>query len=359
MSNPAPSQHDWQTALLALDSSIQQAIGSLDASGLQIVMVVGGDGRLAGTLTDGDIRRGLLRGLTLASPIETILHRVPLTVSPQMGRDAVLNLMGVHKVHQIPVVDEGRSIVGLHLWDELLAVPVRNNLVVVLAGGKGTRLRPLTENCPKPMLPVRGKPMLEHIVDRAKSEGFTRFVFAINYLGHLVEDYFKDGSGWQVDISYIRESAPLGTAGALGLLRPIPSEPVIVTNGDLVTDLRYSELVDFHTRKGADATMAVRTHEWQNPFGVVQTDGADIVGFEEKPVWRSQINAGIYVLSPAALEAVGENEHCDMPTLFNRLREKSRKTVAFHMHEPWLDVGHPKDLEIARRDDNAPARKST
>ena len=358
MSNPIPLQQDWKTTLLALDSSIQQAIGSLDASGLQIVMVVEPDGKLAGTLTDGDIRRGLLRGLTLASPIETILHRTPLTASPQIGRDAVLNLMGVHKIHQVPVVDQSRSIVGLHLWDELLSVPARSNLVVVLAGGKGTRLRPLTENCPKPMLPVRGKPMLEHIVDRARREGFTRFVFAINYLGHLVEDYFKDGRRWEVDISYIREAAPLGTAGALGLLRPIPSEPVIVTNGDLVTDLRYSELIDFHTQNGADATMAVRTHEWQNPYGVVQTNGADIVGFEEKPVWRSQINTGIYVLGPAAFEAVGENEHCDMPTLFNRLRERSRKTVAFHMHEPWLDVGHPKDLEIARREDDAPARKT-
>ncbi len=359
MSKTAPLQYDWKSTLLAFDSSIQQAIGSLDASGLQIVMVVGADGKLAGTLTDGDIRRGLLRGLTLASPIETILHRAPLTVPPQMGRDDVLNLMSVHKIHQLPIVDENRGIIGLYLWDEILSVPSRNNLVVVLAGGKGTRLRPHTENCPKPMLQVRGKPMLEHIVDRAKREGFTRFVFAINYLGHLVEEYFQDGSRWQVEVSYIRESTPLGTAGALGLLRPVPSDPVIVTNGDLVTDLPYSELIEFHSSKGADATMAVRTHEWQNPYGVVQTDGADITGFEEKPVWRSQINAGIYVLGPAAFDAVGENEHCDMPTLFNRLRERSRKTVAFHMHEPWLDVGHPKDLEIARREENAAARKAT
>ena len=355
MSKTAP-QGDWKTALLAQDSSIQQAIGSLDASGLQIVMVVGPDGKLAGTLTDGDIRRGLLRGLALASPLEAILHRAPLTVSPQMGRDDVLNLMSIHRIHQLPIVDESRNIVGLHLWDTLLSIRVRNNLVVVLAGGKGTRLRPHTENCPKPMLPVRGKPMLEHIVDRARRDGFTRFVFAINYLGNQIEDYFKDGRGWQVDISYIRESEPLGTAGALGLLRPVPFEPVIVTNGDLVTDLRYSELIDFHNDNGAEATMAVRTHEWQNPFGVVQTDGANIIGFDEKPIWRSQINAGIYVLGPAALDAVGANEHCDMPTLFNRLRERARKTIVFHMHEPWLDVGRPKDLEIARREDNAAAR---
>lgn len=341
----------WKKVLLASNATIQQAISNLDTSGLQIAIVVGPDGKLAGTLTDGDIRRGLLRGMVLTNLIEDIVQREPLIVPPHMDRERVLSLMGTSRIHQLPVVDENRNIVGLHIWDKLLTARRHTNLMVVLAGGKGTRLRPHTENCPKPMLPIRGKPMLEHIVERAKREGFSRFVFAINYLGHLVEDYFADGSRWQVDISYIRESSPLGTAGALGLLQPIPDEPVLVTNGDLVTDLRYSEILDFHVQNQATATMAVRSHEWQNPFGVVQTEGMDIVGFEEKPVWRSHINAGIYVLDPSALAAVGKNEHCDMPTLFNRLREKSRKTIVFHMHEPWLDVGHPIDLERARRDD--------
>lgn len=341
----------WKMTLLAADASIQQAIGNLDASGLQIAMVVGTDGKLAGTLTDGDIRRGLLRGMALASPIKDIIQREPLVVPPHMDRDAVLALMRTSKIQHLPVVGEDHTIIGLRIWDELLEAQRRDNVMVVLAGGKGTRLRPHTENCPKPMLPVRGKPMLEHIVDTAKREGFTRFVFAINYLGQQIEDYFADGSRWQVDISYIRESSPLGTAGALGLLRPRPGEPVLVTNGDLITDVRYAELLDFHLQHRADATMAVRAHEWQNPFGVVQTEGMNIVGFEEKPVWRSHINAGIYVLEPAALDAVGENEHCDMPTLFDRLRARSQKTIVFHMHEPWLDVGRPNDLELARRDD--------
>ena len=347
------NETSWKKALLPSNASIQEAIANLDASGLQIAMIVGPDGKLAGTVTDGDIRRGLLRAMPLTSPIQDIIQREPLVVTPQMGREPVLNLMSSHKIHQIPVVDESRNVVGLHIWDELLTARSRSNLVVVLAGGKGTRLRPHTENCPKPMLPVRGKPMLEHIVDRARSEGFSRFVFAINYLGHLVEDYFGNGSRWQVDISYVRETSPLGTAGALGLLQPSPAEPVLVTNGDLVTDLRYSEMLDFHMQNGAAATMAVRAHELQNPFGVVQIDGMDIVGFEEKPVWRSHINAGIYVLDPSALGAVGKNEYCDMPTLFNRLRQQSRKTIVFNVHEPWLDVGRPTDLELARRDDNA------
>lgn len=348
----------WKKALLPSSASIQEAIANLDASGLQIALIVGPDGKLAGTLTDGDIRRGILRGLGLTSPIQEIIQHEPLVVPSSMGRDKVLELMGSSKIHQLPVVDETHTIIGLHVWDELLAVPSRPNVMVVLAGGKGTRLRPHTEHCPKPMLSVRGKPMLEHIIDRAKREGFTRFVFAINYLGHLIEDHFGDGSRWQVDISYIRESSPLGTAGALGLLQPLPDAPVLVTNGDLVTDLRYAELLDFHTQHQADATMAVRLHEWQNPFGVVQTDGVDIMGFEEKPIWRSHINAGIYVLDPSVLSTVGENEYCDMPTLFNRLREKSRKTIVFHMHEPWLDVGRPNDLELARRDDGPASKES-
>lgn len=344
-------ENDWKSALLPSDSNIQQAIANLDASGLQIAMIVGPDGKLIGTVTDGDIRRGILRGVAMTSPVQEVMQRAPRVVPAHMDRKSVLELMSASKIHRMPVVDENRTIVGLRIWDELLAVRSRPNLVVVLAGGKGTRLRPHTENCPKPMLPVRGKPMLEHILDRARREGFTRFVFAINYLGHLVEDHFGDGSRWQVEISYIRESSPLGTAGALGLLHPCPTEPVLVTNGDLVTDLNYSELLDFHIQHQAAATMAVRAHEWQNPFGVVHTDGLDIVGFEEKPVWRTHINAGIYVLDPSTLGAVGENEHCDMPTLFNRLRERSRKTIVFHMHEPWLDVGRPNDLELARRDD--------
>ena len=290
----------WKKALLASDVSIQQAISNLDSSGLQIAMIVGPDGKLAGTLTDGDIRRGLLRGMPLTNPIQDIIQREPLVVPPHMSRDAVVKLMGTSKIHQLPVVDENGVLVGLHVWDELLGVRSRDNVMVVLAGGKGTRLRPHTENCPKPMLPVRGKPMLEHIVDRARRQGFTRFVFAINYLGHQIEDYFADGGRWQVEISYICETSPLGTAGALGMLKPLPSEPVLVTNGDLVTDVNYSEMLDFHIQQEAAATMAVRSHEWQNPFGVVQTDGMSIVGFEEKPVWRTTSMRNLCVRSSRA-----------------------------------------------------------
>jgi NDP-sugar pyrophosphorylase family protein len=222
--------------------------------------------------------------------------------------------------------------------------------MVIMAGGRGTRLGQHTENCPKPLLPVGGKPMLEHIIERAKAEGFNRFVIAIHYLGQMIEEYFGDGSRWQVQIAYLHEQTPLGTAGALGLMQPRPDEPFLVTNGDVLTDIRYGELLDFHCRHRAAATMAVRQHEWQHPFGVVKTKGVEIIGFEEKPILRSHINAGIYAMEPHTLDSLGLNEHCDMPTLFTRLKERDGRTIVYPMHEPWLDVGRPDDLLQARNE---------
>jgi len=338
----------WRTALLPGAATLQQAIRNLNESALQIALVVAQDGSLLGTVTDGDIRRGLLRGLNLSSPVDSIIHRDPLVVPPQLGRDMVLQLMKVNKVHQLPIVDSCRVVLGLHLWDELMTPQQRPNIVVIMAGGQGNRLRPHTENCPKPLLPVAGKPMLEHIIERAKAEGFEQFVLAIHYLGHMIEEYFEDGSRWHVNIEYLREQSPLGTAGAVGLLASRPDAPFVVTNGDVLTDIRYGELLDFHCRHGAAATMAVRVHEWQHPFGVVHTQGVDIVGFEEKPVARSHINAGIYVLEPAAFDALGAGEHCDMPALFERLQQRTLRTIVYPMHEPWLDVGRPDDYLSAQ-----------
>jgi len=345
--NPVPAK-PWRKALLPGKATLQHAVLNLDESALQIALVVSPNGTLLGTLTDGDIRRGLLRGLDMNSSIDAIIQREPLVVPPQLDRDTVLQLMQANKVHQLPVVDADRRVVGLHVWDEMIAPGQRPNLMVIMAGGQGTRLRPYTENCPKPMLPVGGKPMLEHIIERARAEGFQRFVLAIHYLGHMIEDYFGDGSRWQVQIGYLREEAPLGTAGAIGLLNPRPDAPFLVSNGDVLTDIRYGELLDFHVRNRAAATMAVRLHEWQHPFGVVRTKGVDIIGFEEKPVARSHINAGVYVLEPGALDALGAGERCDMPALFGRLQERAARTIVYPMHEPWLDVGQAGDYTSAQ-----------
>jgi len=334
----------WRKGILTAHATIQEAISNLDQVAIKIVLVVNEAGVLEGTITDGDIRRGLLKGLDLKSSITDVIHRNALVVPPEMTRELVMQLMVANKIQQIPAVDEHRRVVGLHLWDEIATPPVRSNLMVIMAGGMGTRMRPHTENCPKPLLLVAGKPMLEHIIEHAKLEGFSHFVLAVHYLGHMIEDHFGNGERLGVKIDYLREQSPLGTAGALGLLNPRPNAAFVVTNGDVITDINYGELLNFHLRHNAAATMAVRVHEWQHPFGVVQTEGVEIVGFEEKPVARSHINAGVYALDPDALNTLATDARCDMPTLFERLQELSKRTVAYPMHEPWLDVGRPDDL---------------
>ena len=340
----------WRNAILPSNATIAQSIQNLNEFSLKIILVVNEAGMLEGTISDGDIRRGLLKGLNLESSVNAIIHRNAFVVPPELERDLVMQLMVANKIQQVPVVDKKHRVIGLYTWDEITSPNSRSNVMVIMAGGMGTRLRPHTNHCPKPLLEIAGKPMLEHIIDRAKLEGFSHFVLTIHYLGEMIEDYFGDGKRFGVRIDYLRENAPMGTAGALSILKPLPITPFVVTNGDVITDIRYGGLLDFHIRQGAAATMAVRTHEWQHPFGVVNTEGIEITGFEEKPIVRSHINAGVYAIDPIALSVLVENDHCDMPTLFRRLQANSQRTVAYPMHEPWLDVGRPDDLKQANLD---------
>jgi dTDP-glucose pyrophosphorylase len=339
----------WRQALLPEDSTVGQAIRNLDQVSIKIVLVVDKINKLIGTISDGDIRRGLLKGLELNSPITSIVHHNALVVPPELTHDMVRQLMLVNKIQQIPIVDGHQNVVGLYLWDEIATPKTRDNLMVIMAGGKGTRLLPYTEDCPKPMVLVAGKPMLEHIIKRGILAGFNRFVLAIHHMGDVIETYFGNGEWLGIEINYSREESPLGTAGALALLNPKPDRPFVVTNCDVITDIHYGQLLDFHNRYQASATMAVRTHEWQHSFGVVQMQGVEIIGFEEKPVTRSRINAGVYALSPEVLNELIADVPCDMPMLFTRLQAKALRTVAYPMHEPWLDVGRPIDLQAANR----------
>lgn len=337
----------WRRALISPEATLAETIENLNTVAIKLALCVDAEGRLIGSVTDGDLRRGLLRGLTMRDPVREIANPNPLVVPEGADFDMVRAIMQVNKVLQVPVVDAAGRVVGLHLWDAFDALPSHDHTMVIMAGGKGTRLHPYTENCPKPMLPVAGKPMLQHIIERAKSQGFVRFVLSLNYLGQMIRDHFGDGSAYGVTIAYVEEDEPLGTAGALSLIQPRPESAFIVTNGDVLTDVDYSELIKFHERHNAHGVMAVRMYEWTNPYGVVQMEGMNITGFAEKPVARSHINAGVYAFSPAALEHLVRGRHCDMPTLFDRLREAKHRTVAYPVHEPWLDVGRPDDLERA------------
>jgi dTDP-glucose pyrophosphorylase len=340
----------WRKALLPIDATLKQAIENLNETSFQIAIIVTPDDAVVGILTDGDIRRGLLQQYNMNSPIEPIVQREPLVVPPELGRDSVLQLMQANRIHQLPIVDKDRRMLGLHLLDELIGPRQRQNLMVIMAGGQGTRLRPHTEECPKPMLSVNGKPMLEHIIERAKADGFQRFVLAVHYLGNVIEEYCGDGSRWNVQIDYLREESPLGTAGALSILNPLPDKPFVVSNADLMTDIGYGDILDYHSRHAASATMAVRIHKWQHPYGVVRTKGVNIIGFEEKPIIQNYINAGVYVLDPDVISALKEGEHCDMPELFSRLQSRGVHNIVYPMHESWLDVGRLDDLRQAQSD---------
>ena len=337
----------WTKALLSPLSSIEDAIKTLIDSSLRIVLIANSNFKLVGTVTDGDIRRGLLRGLTLTSPISEVINTKPIVAYQNFTREEVLKAMSHNKIYQIPIVDDDLKLVGLHIWEEQSTSAVRDNVMVIMAGGRGTRLLPKTEKTPKPMLLLGDKPILEHIIKRAKAAGIMEFVLAIHHLGEVIEEYFGNGQFLGVNISYIKEKSPLGTAGALGLIDPKPTKPIIVANGDVITDISFGDILEFHSQNNAMATMAVQAHELENPFGVVQTKGISITGYEEKPIIRSLVNAGVYVLNPSALDFLKKDTECSMPTLFEILRAESLNTIAFPLHENWLDLGSPSDLAKA------------
>jgi dTDP-glucose pyrophosphorylase len=340
----------WRKSLLPPGTTLRQVVNNLNETSLQIVLVVSTNNELLGTLTDGDIRRGLMNDdFNMSSAVEGIVNREPLVVPATLSREMVLQLMQANQIHQVPIVDEKRRVQGLHMWDEIIAPNQRSNLMLIMAGGEGKRLRPYTDDCPKPMLLVSGKPMLEHIIIGAKAEGFQHFILAVCYLGNMIEEYCGDGSRWDVQIDYLREQSPLGTAGAMSLLNPRPDAPFVISNGDVLTGIRYGDMLDYHCRHNASATMAVRIHEWQNPYGVVRTEGLNIIGLDEKPIIRNNINAGVYVLDPEVLDLLKPGESCDMPTLFSRLQEKGARIIVYPMHEPWLDVGQMDDLKQAQK----------
>jgi dTDP-glucose pyrophosphorylase len=331
-----------------MDAKILEAVRVLNDTGLGIVLVIEPSGKLIGTITDGDIRRGLLCGLSLNSSIKEVVHRDPIVVNEKVPRSQILKLMVESKVQQIPMVGEDFKVLGMHLWDDLHTQQLRSNKMVIMAGGRGSRLYPETATCPKPMLKINEKPILQHIIERAKLDGIHNFVIAVHYLSEIIKDYFGDGQKFGVSIEYLEEKSPLGTAGALSLLKSPQDSDILVTNGDLITEIKYGELLDYHIAHSAFATMAVKSHEYKNPFGVVEIRNLEIRDYQEKPVTISQVNAGIYVLSPQSLDLLQEDQPCDMSTLFQCMLAESQKVVAYPLYEDWRDIGNPIDLKEAR-----------
>lgn len=342
----------WKDVLVGPDTTILKAIGLIDASSLQIALVVDEAGRLLGTVTDGDVRRGILRGVSLERPVREIMFQSPTVADGHESREAVIARMKSKQLRQIPLVDQNGRVIGLDVWEELIDSPRRDNIVVLMAGGLGTRLGELTKECPKPLLRVGDKPVLETILENCKEYGFSKYYISVNYKAGMVKEYFGDGARWGVQICYLEENQRLGTAGALGLLPETPDLPLVVMNGDVLTKINFKHLIEFHEENCSTATMCVREYEFQVPFGVVQVDNHRLLNILEKPVHRLFVNAGIYVLNPEAIALVPPNSYFDMPSLFEALLQKQKETAAFPVREYWLDIGRMDDFERANGEYN-------
>lgn len=338
----------WRDALIPPHATVRDALARIGTSRCHIALVADDSGRLLGTVTDGDIRRALLGTVSLDAPVREVMTRTPITVPPGSDNVACIALMKSRSILQLPVIDGGR-IVGLILLEDLVApaASLRPNWVMLMAGGRGERLRPLTEQLPKPMLPIGGRPLLEIIIEEAARFGLKRFYLSVNYRAEAIIDHFGDGSRFGVEIRYLREDQQMGTAGALSLLRERPADPLLVMNGDLLTKLDFARLLDYHKARGADITVCVRAFDVELPFGVLTVDGESIRSIVEKPVEKFLVNAGIYVLQPSLIDRVPQGRRFDMPDLIREVLADGHAVRGFPIHEYWIDIGRADDLARA------------
>ena len=335
---------------LKATNSILEVINNIEDSQYQICFIVDDKDCLIGSITDGDIRRGLIEGYAIESHASKIMNSKPISIPSSHSEKEAQTIMASNQIKQLPVIDTDNKLIGVHLMDQILNLAPKENSILIMAGGFGKRMMPLTENLPKPMLKVAGKPILEHIILNAKAQGFRKFIISLHYLGNLIIDHFGDGSNLDISIQYIHEREPLGTAGAMALIDPSPNLPFIVTNGDIITDVNYANLLHFHESNKSQATMAIKKYELQNPYGVVNIKGLEITSFEEKPIQISYVNAGIYALNPSSLKYLKVNEPCDMPDFFELLKNNNHLITAYPIHETWADVGRPIDLSEVNED---------
>ncbi len=341
----------WDKVLITPGASIHDAIEAIDRGSLQICLVVDEDRRLLGTVTDGDIRRAILAGMDMGAPAEGIMYRTPHVGREGDAKETLLARMAAEMIRQIPLLDAEGRVVGLAYIEDLLSPPkARENWVVLMAGGMGTRLRPLTESAPKPLLTVGDKPLLETILESFVEQNFRRFYMAVHYRADMIRDHFGDGGKWDAEIRYVEEDTRLGTAGALRLIPERPQAPMIIMNGDLLTRVNFQHLLEYHRQHASKATMCVRTYDFRVPFGVVQIEDSRIKEIDEKPLHSFFVNAGIYVLEPEVIDRIPEGQVYDMTTLFEDIIKSEDATAVFPIHEYWLDVGRMDDLDQANKE---------
>ncbi len=343
--------HSWTNVLIKPTSTLRDALEIINNEALRVALVIDENYQLKGVVTDGDIRRGLLNNLALTAGVTQVMNTNPMTAVADTPRDDLIALMESNDILSIPLLDNGK-VVGLETLHDMLSKPVYQNPVFLMAGGFGTRLRPLTDTCPKPMLKIGNKPILETVIRSFIKSGFVNFYISTHYMPEQIEQHFGDGSDLGVSISYVYEESPLGTGGALGLLpKNLPKElPLIMMNGDVLTKVDFQRLLEFHIENQADATMCVREYDYQIPYGVVSGKGNKITSMVEKPIQRFFVNAGIYVVSPRVIQSVPENHHIDMPTLLEEHMVERENILMFPIHEYWLDIGRMDDFNRAQAD---------
>ena len=332
----------WKKTILKKNSSLGDVIKNLNTTGLKISLIIDYNNKLIGTVTDGDLRRGLLKGLNLGDKILSIINYKPIFVTTQSDKKAALTLMKNNYIEHVPILNLKGKISGLFFLSNLIASTkkIKKTKIVIMAGGYGKRLLPLTKKKPKPLIEVQGKPMLEQLVLNMKKYGFDDFIFSINYLGEMIEKYFGSGKKLNVNIEYIKEKKPLGTAGSLRDLKNLKKQDIIVTNCDVLSDIDYSSVLEYHKSNFADATMVVRHYEITNPFDVVKTRGKKFISFQTKPSKYENINAGIYVLNTKVLKYLGKNEKEDMPNFFKKMNKKKLNVIVYPIFENWADLGN-------------------
>ncbi|EGQ7930511.1 TPA: CBS domain-containing protein [Vibrio vulnificus] len=340
--------HNWKKILVSPAASIRSVLRTIDQQALKLALVVDEQNKLLGTVSDGDIRRAILRDASLEDSVDLVMNTQPTTADVSMSRDNILSLMERKELHAIPILSNG-VVIGLETLHGLLHKPEYANPVFLMAGGFGTRLKPLTDNCPKPLLKVGERPILETVILSFIRAGFSNFYISTHYLPEMIHEALGDGSRWGVSIQYIHEETPLGTGGALGLLPDsLPDLPVIVMNGDILTKINFEDVLEFHNKNDSKATMCVREFEYQVPFGVIEAQDFKITGIVEKPTYRFHVNAGIYVLNKSLIASVAKGEYLDMPTLFEQ--QIGRDIHVFPFHEYWLDIGRMDDYKRAQVD---------
>ncbi len=330
------------------DSTVRQVMLVLQEYSMRLVLVTDSSGRLEGVISDGDIRRALIKNISLEDSAHKIMNSDPIVVLEGTSKDVVVQLFREKKINRIPVIDKNKIVKGLITLEAVFSLQKYDNPIVIMAGGLGTRLSPLTDTVPKSMLSVGGKPILATIIESCTSQGFNNFYLSVNYRSEQIKDYFGDGSRFGVNIRYIEEKERLGTAGSLSLIGEEYSKPYVVMNGDLLTKVDLSSLLDYHTHEKSLATMCVKEYEFQVPYGVVFEKEGQITEIKEKPQQSFLVNAGIYVLSPEVLQQIPTSRFYDMTSLFQDLSKSHKRTMVFPIHEYWLDIGKMQDYEKAQ-----------